>query len=293
MSGRRLRRPSMPSRPSLRVPVALSGMAGRLLIAIPGIILAVILVIAGGPIFTVAVGLVAVLALFEFYALTAEYLPLRWAGYVSVVLFLALTEFVGAEEALAGGCVALLGLTFVAAARMERREEIFLRIAVTVLGGLYIGVPMALLVLLRGLPDLENVAYVGVGAVVNVIAGTWVFDTASYLGGKAWGVRPIAPRTSPNKTIEGFVCGLIAGVLAVWVAGLYMDWLLWYESLALGLVVCLAAFAGDLFESMLKRDVGVKDSSRLLLGHGGFLDRFDALLFSAPAAWIVTAYFIL
>ena len=283
----RLPRPRLPARPSL------AGLGGRLLIAIPGIILAIVLIALGGPAFSIGVGLVGVLALYEFYGLTAEYLPLRWAGYVAVAVFFVLAHVADAGQALAGGTAAILILSAVAALRLERREEITLRVAVTALGGLYIGAPLATLILMRGLPDPEGISNLGAGAVANVVVGTWVFDTGSYLGGRAWGSRPIAPVTSPRKTIEGFVSGLAAGVLAVWVAGLYMDWLRWYESLGLGVVICLAAYAGDLFESMVKRDVGVKDSGRLLLGHGGILDRFDALMFSAPAAWLLTAHVIL
>lgn len=289
---RNLGRARLPGRLKLGRP-STSGLSGRLLVAVPGVILAIALIAIGGPAFTVGVAVIAALALYEFYGLMAEYLPLRWAGYAGVLVFLVTAHVSGAAEAFTGGVAALLILGAVAALRMERREEITLRVAVTVLGGLYIGAPLATLVLLRGLPDIEGVTNLGAGAVVNVVVGTWVFDTASYLGGKTWGTRPIAPVTSPRKTVEGFVAGLIGGVLAVWVAGLYMDWLLWYESLALGVVICLAAFAGDLFESLIKRDVGVKDSGRIMLSHGGVLDRFDALLFSAPAAWIVTAYIII
>src|SRR5262249_458858 len=78
------------------------------------------------------------------------------------------------------------------------------RIAVTVLGAVYLGLPLATLMLTRRLPD-------GAAALANIVVGTWVFDTASYVGGRLWGRNPIAPLTSPGKTIEGFVCGLVVG----------------------------------------------------------------------------------
>ena len=157
--------------------------------------------------------------------------------------------------------------------------------ATTLVGVLYLGLPLAILVLTRELPD-------GAGAVINVLVGVWVFDTASYLGGRLWGKTPIAPRTSPKKTVEGAVIGLAAGVLAVWIAGLYMDWIEGWQSLILGLAICPAAYLGDLFESMLKRDAGAKDSGRLLLAHGGVLDRFDALLFASVASYFVTVWLV-
>jgi phosphatidate cytidylyltransferase len=107
-----------------------------------------------------------------------------------------------------------------------------------------------------------------------------------------WGTHPIAPRISPGKTWEGFGSGLVVGTFAVWFAGLYMDWISGAQSLILGVVICLASFLGDLFESMLKRDAQAKDSGKLLLGHGGVLDRFDALLFSAVAAYFLTTWLV-
>lgn len=256
--------------------------AGRLIIAIPGIAIAIGVVALGGAPFAVATTLVAIAGLYEFYSLTAAYRPLRWAGYLATLLMIGLAALMDdPERAVLTGVGACLGLVAVAALILARREEMILRMGITALGAIYLGVPLALVVALRELPD-------GAGAVANLLVGVWVFDTASYLGGRLWGRRPIAPLTSPGKTVEGFAIGLAAGVLAVVVAGLYMDWISALESLLLGVVICLAAYVGDLFESLIKRDVGTKDSGRLLLGHGGVLDRFDSLLFAALATYLVT-----
>lgn len=256
--------------------------AGRLVIAVPGIVIAIGIVALGGPAFALAVTLVAIAGLYEFYNLTAAYRPLRWAGYLTALVTIGLVATTGdPERAVVAGTGACLGLVAVAGLMLARREEMILRMGVTALGAIYLGMPLALVVALRDLPE-------GAAAVANLLVGVWVFDTASYLGGRLWGRRPIAPLTSPGKTVEGFAIGLVAGVLAVVVAGLYMDWISALESLLLGVVICLAAYVGDLFESLIKRDVGTKDSGRLLLGHGGVLDRFDSMLFAGVATYLVT-----
>jgi phosphatidate cytidylyltransferase len=234
----------------------------------------------GGPVFAVLAAAIALLGMNELYSLAAGYRPLRWAGHLGVVLIVLLAwSQENPERGILLGLGATLGLVAVAGLVLSRREEVILRVAVTLLGAVYLGFPFGVLVAARELPD-------GAGAVVTILAGTWAFDTASYLGGRAWGRRPIAPRTSPGKTVEGALCGLAGGVLAVWVAGLYMDWIDHVESLVVGIAICVAAYLGDLFESLLKRDAGVKDSGRLLLGHGGVLDRFDSLLFSSVAGYV-------
>jgi phosphatidate cytidylyltransferase len=266
--------------------VTTGSLSSRVLVAVPGVALAIAAVALGGPLFALATALVAVLGLYELYSLTAAARPLRWAGYLGALLVVGLAfASDDPERGILAGLGAALGLVAVAGLIVSRRDDITTRIATTLLGVVYLGLPMGLLVALRDLPD-------GAGAVANVLVGVWVFDTASYVGGRMWGRIPIAPRTSQKKTVEGALIGGASALLAVWVAGLYMDWLGGWESLMLGLVLSLAAFLGDLFESVLKRDAGAKDSGRLLLGHGGVLDRFDSLLFAAVAAYFVTVWVV-
>jgi phosphatidate cytidylyltransferase len=275
--------PPPPRGPSLRERLSRGGGLGsRLAIAIPGVLIGIGVVVIGGGIFAVAVGLVAILALYEFYSLTAAWRPLRWAGYVGVIATVALAWGVASADrgvlmgiAIGIACVALAGLL------VARRDDITGRMATTAFGLVYVALPFGLLVATRQLPH-------GGGAVANVLVGTWVFDTASFVGGKLWGRRHIAPFVSPGKTLEGLITGVIFGTGAVWIAGLYMSWISGWDSVIVGLAICAAGFVGDLFESMLKRDIGVKDSGRLLLAHGGVLDRFDALMFATVAAYFVT-----
>jgi phosphatidate cytidylyltransferase len=119
----------------------------------------------------------------------------------------------------------------------------------------------------------------------------FVSDTAQYYSGRAFGRRPLAPSISPKKTVEGAVGGLVFGALVLAAVG---AWWLPVIPLALrmlfGVTIVALGIAGDLFESMLKRSAGVKDSSSLIPGHGGILDRIDALLFAAPVYYVVLKY---
>lgn len=261
-------------------------MMSRVLVAIPGVAVILAAVYFGGPVFAAFALAVALAALFEFYALSAVPRRLQWAGYATAALAVVLAWAASPpERALLLALGAGLVLAAIAALTMNDRDGITGRVAVILMGAMYVALPAGVLVLTRDLPD-------GAGAIVNLLVGVWVFDTASYFSGRLWGRRKIAPRTSPNKTWEGFVGGLLGGTAAVWFAGLYMDWISWWQSIVIGLAICLAAYAGDLFESMIKRDMGVKDSGTILGGHGGVLDRFDSMLFAALAGYFLTTWMV-
>lgn len=144
----------------------------------------------------------------------------------------------------------------------------------------YIGVPLGMLVAGQQLAGW-HATLVLMGAVV-------VSDSAQYYTGRAFGRHPLAPAISPKKTIEGAVGGVLFGVLFMIVAGRYVFPFLAPPALAmLGAVIVVLGILGDLFESRLKRVAGVKDSSSLIPGHGGILDRIDALLFAIPAFYFM------
>ncbi len=133
-------------------------------------------------------------------------------------------------------------------------------------------------VLLRQLPH-------GNGIVIDVMIGTFLADTGAYFGGRLFGRRPLAPDISPNKTVEGLVCGMLVAIVAVFFASFYQQpWMTSGHALLLGLAIAVLGPIGDLFESLVKRSAGAKDSSGLLPGHGGVLDRVDALLPVFPIA---------
>ena len=149
------------------------------------------------------------------------------------------------------------------------------------LGVVWIGIPLAHAVFLRDLPDH------GAALLIDVLVGTFVTDTAAYATGRMFGSHKIAPSLSPNKTVEGLIGGFIIGTMGFWFAGLYQNWLSGIDALIIGAAVAAIAPVGDLFESMLKRDLGKKDTGTLFGPHGGILDRLDAVLFT-----VVVGYYL-
>jgi phosphatidate cytidylyltransferase len=150
----------------------------------------------------------------------------------------------------------------------------------TLLGVYWIGLAFAHTELLRDLPH-------GDGVLIDVLVGTFVGDTAAYFGGRLFGRRQLAPRVSPNKTVEGLVCGMLGAVLAIFIAGLYQTWLTQGNALLLGVAVAVLGPLGDLFESLVKRDAGAKDAGSLFGAHGGVLDRLDGAIFTVVAGYYI------
>jgi phosphatidate cytidylyltransferase len=155
--------------------------------------------------------------------------------------------------------------------------------ATSLFPSLYLGLPVGAMIAIRETRGRE--------ALLLLMLTVFVSDTAQYYTGRAIGRRRLAPGISPHKTVEGAAGGFVFG--AVVLAGVGAWWLPAVPvalRAALGAMVVAVGIAGDLFESMLKRSVGLKDSSELIPGHGGILDRLDALLFAAPVYYVVLKY---
>jgi phosphatidate cytidylyltransferase len=162
------------------------------------------------------------------------------------------------------------------------RQAPTMNVAVTVFGIAYVGLLGSFAALILTFPDDH-----GIGVLLGVVLAVAANDIGAFFVGRQAGRSPLAPDISPNKTWEGLIGGAVASVAVSWVVLGVIGIHPWDggSALALGLVVAVVAPLGDLCESMLKRDLGVKDMGSVLPGHGGLLDRFDGLLFALPAAY--------
>jgi phosphatidate cytidylyltransferase len=253
------------------------------LVAIPLLGFVIAIDVLGGDVFAAALLLFGWACLYELYQLYDDLNPARVAGFIVLAGLIAAAQF-GTRDQLLLVAVAAIPLTFLLTIVTPRGATASgsgtFALALTLLGIWWIGLALGHAVLLRRLPH-------GGGIVIDVVIGTFVGDSAAYLGGRAFGRHPLAPAISPKKTVEGLIAGIGTAVGAVWVASLFQPWLHTGDALALGAGVALAAPLGDLFESFIKRDAGAKDTGRLFGAHGGALDRLDAVMFAAVAGYYI------
>jgi phosphatidate cytidylyltransferase len=259
-----------------------SDLAARILYAIPGVIFAGFIVYQGGLVFAAGALLLGLVCLHELFAIYDRVRPIRLAAMLALIGLACAAAF-GDERQVALALVAYLPVLFLLGVGLPARDggpSLTASMSITTLGVVWIGLGIAFAILLRELPH-------GGGLVLAVLLGTFVGDTAAYLGGRLIGTRPLAPRISPNKTIEGLALGMLFAVFTVWWYGLGADWMGGQKGVLLGIAVAIAAPFGDLFESQVKRDAGTKDTGSLFGVHGGALDRLDAALFALTAGYWV------
>jgi phosphatidate cytidylyltransferase len=258
-----------------------SDLISRIIVAIPAIGFAIAIIYFGGAVFALGALALGLVMIHELFTMLDRLRPVRLAGFLGISGMVAGAALGGTEDVLLA-MVAYLPVLYFLTVASPLRERISLSMAATTFGVYWIGLGLAHAVLLR---DLDH----GGALVFMVLLGTFLGDTGAYLGGRAFGTRRLAPRVSPNKTWEGLGIGILVATGSVWYASRTYDgnWITGTEGLLLGLAVALAAPLGDLFESLIKRDVGTKDTGGLFGVHGGALDRLDAALFSLIAGYHV------
>jgi len=277
----------------------MTNMAKRIIVGLVGIPATIALIYFDARVFSAIVIPLTTLALLEFYKLaeSKHAVPNKVIGVVGSimlqVLFLLYTISDAAHSKDILVYLTVVSIAFVLltlTAEMFRAEEnALLNTSLTVFGVVYVSVCMSMLMVLRS--NVSSGGFDGASLTVTLFAGVWMCDSAAYFTGLAIGKHKLFPRVSPKKTWEGAIGGGIGAVLVV--VALF-HWLMplvpTIHGIAVGIIIAVFGPIGDLAESWLKRDAVVKDSSHLIPGHGGLLDRFDSMLFVAP---LVTVYLVL
>jgi phosphatidate cytidylyltransferase len=248
-------------------------------VAVPAGIIALACILSNTEATAVFVLAVGGVALYEFFELTDHVQPVRLAGFLTLIALVA-TGLWGDQFQLVAVIVAAFPAVFLLGLAIERKQNATLGMAATLFGAFWIGIPLAHALFLHRLPHGDKV-------IIDILLGTFVGDTFAYAGGRMFGRHKMAPRLSPNKTQEGLAIGIVGATLTVWFAGLYQDWITGQNAILLGLAIAVTAPLGDIFESYIKRDFGVKDSGRAFGAHGGAMDRADAVLFTVVAGYYV------
>jgi phosphatidate cytidylyltransferase len=274
-----------------------SDLGQRLTVAAIGIPVTVVVTYVGGPLFALGLAVLSAVAVWE----TGRMLAARGdrflypLGMVLAASYPLAALYLDAGDEWSITLVALVLMVGTATLRIAPVDRPFQAVALTLAASVYVGGLISFGVPLR--EGFTEDALDGTLFFFLPVALTWLADTAAYFGGRALGKRKLSPVISPNKTVEGAVAALLAGPIGAVLYGFVVlprlgDSLGAPGLVGLGFVVAAAATLGDLAESALKRECGVKDSSGLLPGHGGLLDRMDSLLWSIPAACVFLLVFL-
>ena len=266
----------------------------RVIVAVFGAPLIIYLILKGGLPFVILVLFINLIAQFEFYKLTEHkgMLPLKILGLTGTV-FITLSFYKYGIEKLWIILIIFFYLTLLIEL-FRNKASATLNIASTIWGLFYPAVFFGFMILLRELPNKVGMDYSNGGRwIILMLVTIWICDTAAYFIGKAVGKHKLFPRVSPNKTVEGAVAGTVFSFITAYIFHLtYIKSLTLFQCLVIALIVSVMGQIGDLIESVFKRDAGEKDSSNLLPGHGGMLDRFDAPLFVAPLVYLYMVFIV-
>ena len=281
--------------------MALSNLAARVMVAVVAIPLVGGAVYVGGVVLAVVLGIVSALAARELYGIAEQggYTPLARAGTVLAFLipiavhFFREGRFVPPEIAL--GAVVIIALFTLALFRRSTEQHPLGAVAVTLVGVMYTAGFLSFAYALR-YHNYVVTARAGSALVFYPFVLTWISDTAGFFVGRAFGRAKLMPSVSPGKTRAGAIGALAFCMVASWA---YSHWVLvpfaslgmrTGTALALGAAIGASVQVGDLVESLLKREGGVKDSSHLIPGHGGVLDRIDGMLFALPVTYFLFTF---
>ncbi len=260
-------------------------LADRLATAVLGMTLVVLFVVLGDLWLLLGVAGLIVVGLLELYGMAGRigYRPVLEGGLAAGLMFAVAAAHPFAWESLI--LPGLLVYTMAAQLRRGRVDRGLADSGVTLLGAVYVGYLFSYVIRLRDLPSGPGHPAGPLPALL-VIGSVWAADSAAYFVGNRWGRHKLLPLVSPNKSLEGAGAAVLAGgaggALLGWVFGLSL-----VMAVVVGALCAIASVCGDLWESAIKREVGVKDAGWVLPGHGGVLDRFDGLLFAAVTGYVI------
>jgi len=287
----------------------MSELIKRVIVAIIGIPLAIAIIYAGQWYLAVVLMVLSILAMREFYDISEKKhsYPNKIMGYIVGVLLIANFQYFSLFQSIFFAITIIITFTLMALIfeLWRNKPNSILNIAMTLAGVLYIPVLLSTLLFIRHFYDIvefiqsENFSFImaprnilatrveGAWLLVSILVSIWICDSAAYFIGKAIGKRKLFERISPKKTWEGAMAGLVFAIISFWGASeLMLRDFPFVSAIVIGLIVGIVGQLGDLCESQIKRDAGVKDSSDLLPGHGGILDRLDSILFVMPTVFI-------
>ena len=265
----------------------------RTLINVIGIPAILYLLWRGGLGFALFIFLVMIIGLDEFYRMNTNerQSPVKLTGYIFTVLMSAYYFWLPAITLLQGlsflACFIIITLFIEMGRDMPNPTR---NMGITVLGIMYVPVLLGSVIALRNLDTIYSTYFTG-----SMVVDIWICDSVAYIFGMKWGQKKIFPRVSPNKSWVGSIAGLVSTFIVFYVLrgqGILPD-LTILDVAVFSIITGFFGQVGDFAESLLKRDVGVKDSGKLLLGHGGVLDRFDSITFASPLtfAYITLIYY--
>lgn len=274
-------------------------MRQRVISSVVVVVVVIVPTLLGSPFFSFGIAFVALGALYELYAAYQRYnaRPSLWTGSVGVIALIAIAGTDAPFLALTG---AMTAYTLLALTQHLLKKDIagsLLDWVLSLSGVMYIGLTTMHFILVRRIEGPVNVGWIrdadnligdgdsalGLAWLLVALVTTWLTDVFAYLVGRRWGVTMLLPHISPGKTREGAIAGLVAGTLSGGLAG-YLFGVPAPITLmfGVGLLIAIGAMLGDLSESLIKRQIGIKDMGSIIPGHGGLLDRIDALLITVP-----------
>tara|TARA_B100001029_G_C15032175_1_gene437705 strand:- start:570 stop:1409 length:840 start_codon:yes stop_codon:yes gene_type:complete len=270
--------------------------SSRVLVNLLGLPLLLLIIYLGDsfndfPIFSIFVLIVLLLGAVEIKNLTSIYNSAPLTNLLCLFLILLqINRYQSFSSNLNIHHLILLATIIVMIVEIFRRQKnSFMNIAVFVFAFIWLGL------MLGSLAELRNIPSIGFKITLTLFLSVWICDTAAFYFGKKFGDKKIIPLVSPNKTWVGSIAGLASSILFIYILKYYNffnDMIMMHDALIIGLITGGIAQLGDWSESLLKRNAGIKDTSSILQGHGGILDRFDSLSFAAPLTLIYVKHFI-